>query len=151
MALLNVGDKAPNFESVDQNGRKVSLDSLKGKPVVLYFYPKDDTPGCTVEACNFRDNYSEYSKHGVTVLGVSVDSSTSHKKFADKFNLNFTLVADDAKKISRDYGTLGERSASRVTYIIDGNGKIAYVYPKVSPKEHAMEVLHKMRELNLVK
>lgn len=151
MALLNVGDKAPDFESVDQNGKKVSLNSFKGKPVVLYFYPKDDTPGCTAEACNFRDNSSEYSKHGVVVLGVSVDSSSSHRKFADKFNLNFTLVADDSKKISKEYGTLGERSASRVTYLIDGNGKVAYVYPKVSPKEHALEVMQKLRELKLVK
>ena len=151
MELLKVGDRAPDFESVDQNGNKVKLSSFKGKPVVLYFYPKDDTPGCTAEACNFRDNSSMYEKSGVKVLGVSVDGQNSHKKFVDKYNLNFTLVADDSKSISKNYGTLGERSASRVTYLIDPDGKIAYVYPKVSPKEHAVEVLEKLKELKLVK
>ena len=150
MELLKVGDRAPDFESVDQNGNKVKLSSFRGKPVVVYFYPKDDTPGCTAEACNFRDNYSEYEKHGVKVLGVSVDGPNSHRKFVDKYNLNFTLVADDKKEISRMYGTLGERSASRVTYLIDRDGKIAHVYPKVSPKEHAVELLQKMKELKMV-
>ncbi len=147
--LLNVGDSAPDFSSVDQNGQPVNLGSFKGKPVVLYFYPKDNTPGCTTEACNFRDNNELYEKAGVKVLGVSVDSQKSHKNFVDKYNLNFTLVADDSKTIAESYGVLGGKTASRVTYLIDKDGKIAHVYPKVSPKEHAVEVMSKLRELGL--
>lgn len=147
--LLKVGDSAPDFSSVDQDGNPVKLSQLKGQPVVIYFYPRDNTPGCTTEACNFRDNYDLYTKAGVTVLGVSVDSQKSHRNFVDKYELNFTLVVDDKKDISKSYGTLGERSASRVTYIIDREGKVAHVYPKVSPKSHAVEVMEKIKELGL--
>lgn len=147
--LLKVGETAPDFTSVDQDGKSVKLSDFKGSPVVLYFYPKDNTPGCTVEACNFRDNNEVYTNAGVKVLGVSVDGQNSHKNFVNKYELNFTLVVDDKKGISQSYGTLGERSASRVTYIIDKNGKIAHVYPKVSPKEHATEVMSKIKELGL--
>ena len=147
--LLEVGDAAPDFSSVDQEGQPVKLGDFRGKPVVLYFYPKDDTPGCTAEACNFRDNNELYEKAGVKVLGVSVDSQKSHKKFVDKYNLNFTLVADDGKAIAESYGVLGDRSAKRVTYLIGRDGKIAHVYPKVSPKEHAVEVMAKLKELGL--
>lgn len=149
--LLSIGDIAPDFESVDQNGSTVKLSSFRGKPVVVYFYPKDDTPGCTAEACNFRDNFGDYEKAGVKVLGISVDSQNSHKKFEQKYGLNFTLVADDSKKIASDYGTLSERNAKRVTYIVDPEGKVAHVYPKVSPREHAVEVMSKLKELGLVK
>ena len=150
MELLNVGDTAPDFSSVDQNGKPVRLSDFKGKPVVVYFYPKDDTPGCTKEACNFRDNYSEYEKAGVKVLGISVDDPHSHKKFEEKYKLNFTLVADHEKKISENYGVLGDRNAKRVTYIIGKDGKVAHVYPKVSPDEHATEVMKKLKELKMV-
>ena len=150
MELLNVGDNAPDFSSVDQNGKPVRLSDFKGKPVVVYFYPKDDTPGCTKEACNFRDNYQEYEKAGVKVLGVSVDDPHSHKKFEEKYKLNFTLVADHEKKISENYGVLGDRNAKRVTYLIGKDGKVAHVYPKVSPDEHATEVMKKLKELKMV-
>ncbi len=147
--LLKVGDAAPEFSSVDQDGKPLKLGDFKGKPVVLYFYPKDDTPGCTAEACNFRDNNELYENAGVKVLGVSVDGQKSHKKFVDKYNLNFTLVADDKKSIAQSYGVLGGNTASRVTYLINREGKIAHVYPKVSPKEHAVEVMSKLNELGL--
>lgn len=148
--LLKVGEAAPDFESTDQNGNTVKLSSLRGNPVVLYFYPRDNTPGCTTEACNFRDNYSEYRKHNVTVLGVSTDGEDSHKKFEKKYDLNFTLVVDKNKDISDKFGTLSGNSAKRVTYLIGPDGKVLHVYPKVSPKEHAVEVLAKLRELNLL-
>lgn len=147
--LLKVGSTAPDFEAFDQNGSTVKLSSFRGSPVVLYFYPRDNTPGCTVEACNFRDNNTEFEKKGVKVLGVSVDSVNSHKKFQDKFDLNFTLVSDSGKSISQSYGTFGGSSASRITYIIDKDGKIAFVYPRVTPKEHGREVLAKLQELSL--
>ena len=150
MELLKVGDTAPDFNSVDQNGKPVRLSDFKGKPVVVYFYPKDDTPGCTKEACNFRDNYAEYEKAGVKVLGISVDDPHSHKKFEEKYKLNFTLVADHEKKISENFGVLGDRNAKRVTYIIGKDGKIAHVYPKVSPDEHAVEVMQKLKELKML-
>lgn len=149
--LLKAGERAPDFTSVDQKGNKVKLSSFIGSPVVLYFYPKDDTPGCTKEACNFRDNFSQFEKKGVKVLGVSVDDSESHRKFQDKYKLNFTLVADDSTEISRAYGTLADTVARRVTYLIDGEGKIAYVYPSVKPDQHSVEVMEKLTELNLVK
>ncbi|AKA48096.1 alkyl hydroperoxide reductase [uncultured archaeon] len=146
---LETGTKAPDFESVDQNGNPVKLSDYDGKVRVVYFYPRDNTPGCTKEACNFRDNYEEYEKNGIKVFGISVDSEKSHKNFADKYELNFTLVADKSKEISEKYGVLGVSSARRVTYLIDREGTIAHVYPKVSPKEHATEVLKKIEELGL--
>lgn len=147
---LKEGMQAPDFTSVDQMGRQVSLSQYKGHPVVVYFYPKDDTPGCTTEACNFRDNNTEFEKKGIKVLGVSVDSTQSHKKFQEKYGLNFTLVADNSKEISEKYGVLGGSTARRVTFIIGKDGKIAHVYPKVTPKDHATEVLSKMHELGLI-
>ncbi|MEM0155319.1 MAG: peroxiredoxin [Thermoplasmataceae archaeon] len=147
---LTVGMEAPDFVSADQMGREVRLSQFKGKPVVLYFYPKDDTPGCTVEACNFRDNNEEFEKKGVKVLGVSVDTPQSHKKFQDKFGLNFTLVADHSKEISQKYNVLSGSTARRVTYIISKDGKVAHIYPKVTPKDHATEVMSKLRELKLI-
>ena len=147
---LNVGEKAPDFESVDQEGKKIKLSHFKGSPVVLYFYPKDNTPGCTAEACNFRDNLESLQSHGIKVLGVSVDDEKSHKKFQEKYNLNFPLVVDDKKSITESYKAKGMFGAKRITYIIDGDGKIAFVYPKVKPNGHAVEVLEKIKELKLV-
>jgi peroxiredoxin Q/BCP len=147
--LLEVGAKAPSFSTIDQNGEKVKLGDFKGRPVVLFFYPKDDTPGCTREACGFRDAYAEIREAGAEVLGVSVDGQASHKKFAEKFDLPYRLLVDDEKKIVEDYGVWGEKKnygktymgTHRVTYVVDGNGKIAAVYPKVKPDEHAAEIL----------
>lgn len=146
---LEAGTAAPDFESVDQNGEKVRLSDYSGKVRVVYFYPRDNTPGCTTEACNFRDNNEEFEKLGIKVFGISVNSQKAHKGFADKYELNFPLVVDDSKEISKNYGVLGPSSAKRVTYIVDKEGKIAYVYPKVSPKEHAKQVLDKISELGL--
>ena len=149
MALLEVGDKAPAFQTTDQDGDEVSLRDFKGKKLVLYFYPKDDTPGCTKEACSFRDGWSKFRRKGVAVLGVSVDDEKSHRKFADKFSLPFPLLADTDKEIVKAYGVWGEKSmygrkymgTHRVTYLVDEKGKIAAVWPKVKPDAHADEVL----------
>jgi peroxiredoxin Q/BCP len=149
METLKIGDTAPDFEAIDQDGNKVRLSDFRDDVVVLYFYPRDNTPGCTMEAKNFRDNIDLFKEKGIKVLGVSVDSSESHKKFQDKFNLNFTLVSDKPKDIVKKYGVLGLATAKRVTYIIK-DGKIVYVYPKVSPKEHAKEVYGKIVDLKLI-
>jgi thioredoxin-dependent peroxiredoxin len=149
MTLLEVGDKAPAFQTTNQDGDVVSLRDFKGKKVVLYFYPKDDTPGCTKEACAFRDGWSKFRRKGVAVLGVSVDDEKSHRRFADKFSLPFPLLADTDKEIVKAYGVWGEKSmygrkymgTHRVTYLIDEKGKIAAVWPKVKPDAHADEVL----------
>ena len=133
MALLAVGDKAPAFKSTDQDGKPVSLSEYKGQKLVVYFYPKDDTPGCTKEACSIRDGWSRFRKKKVAVLGVSVDDAKSHRKFVDKFSLPFRLAADTDKSIVK--GT------NRVTYLIDEKGKIAAVWPKVKPEGHADEIL----------
>lgn len=146
---LAVGTKAPDFESVDQDGKRIKLSDFDGKIRVVYFYPRDNTPGCTTEACNFRDNFDSYEAKGIKVFGISVDSEKSHRNFADKYQLNFTLVVDNSKDISEKYGVLGPSSAKRVTYIIDREGNVAYVYPKVTPKEHATDVLKKIEELGL--
>jgi peroxiredoxin Q/BCP len=149
MALLDVGDKAPAFKTTNQDGEPVSLSDFKGRKVALYFYPKDDTPGCTKEACSFRDGWSKFRKRGLTVLGVSTDDEKSHRKFADKFSLPFPLLADTDRAIVKAYGVWGEKSmygrkymgTHRVTYLIDEKGKIAAVWPKVKPDGHADEVL----------
>ena len=149
MSHLKEGDKAPAFTAKDQNGKEASLSDYKGKKVVLYFYPKDDTPGCTAQACNLRDNYSELQKKGFVVLGVSVDSAKSHKKFEEKFDLPFTLVSDDEKKIVEAYGVWGEKKfmgktymgTNRVTFLIDEEGVIKKILSKVDTKNHTEEVL----------
>jgi len=148
--MLNVGDVAPDFKAKDQNGRDVSLGEFKGRPVILYFYPKDDTPGCTKEACSFRDDMSSYSDAGVIVLGVSADGVDSHRKFTEKYGLNFTLVSDKDKSIINAYGVRGALFTKRSTFIIDGDRKIVHVFPSVSPDGHAKEVLEKLRELKLI-
>jgi peroxiredoxin Q/BCP len=145
---LKIGDIAPDFEIPLGSGRG-KLSDYRGKIVVVYFYPKDFTPGCTTEACNFRDNISDFKSRGIEVIGVSIDSEVSHKKFADKYSLPFLLAPDSSKDISRKYNVLGPGAAKRVTFIIDKDGKVAYVFPKVNPKEHAVEVLGKIKELGL--
>lgn len=147
--MLEIGDKAPAFTALDQDGKKISLSDFKGKQVVLYFYPKDMTPGCTVEACAFRDGHGALQKAGAVVLGVSKDPVPSHKKFADKFSLPFSLLADEDLKIMKAYGAWGEKSlygrkfmgTLRVTYIINSNGKIKAVFKKVKPAGHDREIL----------
>lgn len=149
MSLLSPGTPAPAFSGVDQNGKPISLDSLKGKKVVLYFYPKDDTPGCTKEACNLRDNYDALLKAGYQVIGVSVDDEKSHKKFATKYNLPFPLLPDTDHQIVEAYGVWGEKSmygkkymgTNRVTYVIDENGIIAEAIDKVKVDDHTAQIL----------
>src|SRR6476660_2987687 len=143
------GSVAPNFTARDANGELLRLKDLRGQKVVLYFYPKDDTPGCTKEACSFRDAFSKFKKRGITVLGVSPDKEASHKKFAAKYNLPFTLLADTDHSISEAYGVYGEKKfmgrtylgVRRTTFLIDERGKIKKVFEKVKPEEHASEVL----------
>lgn len=146
---LKEGDFAPEFSTNANGGGKISLAGFKGKNVILYFYPKDDTPGCTKEACAFRDNFSEFKKRGAIVLGVNPDSVKSHDKFVEKFKLPFTLLADEDKKIVEAYGVWGEKSfmgrkyqgVYRVTFLIGPDGKIKKIWPRVKPDEHAAEVL----------
>ncbi|MGC8644725.1 MAG: peroxiredoxin [Thermoplasmata archaeon] len=149
MVTLKEGDAAPDFE-IPGTGDRRKLSDYRGNVVVVYFYPKDFTPGCTTEACEFRDTYPEFRSKGIEVFGISVDSQNSHKKFAERYSLPFPLVPDDSKEIAKRYGVLGESSAKRVTFIVGRDGKIAFVFPKVSPKEHAREVLRKIEELRLI-
>jgi len=140
---------APEFTLLDETGINRSLQDYKGKWVVLYFYPKDDTPGCTTEACNFRDDYSAYEKAGVTILGVSKDSPKSHAKFKAKYQLPFTLLADEEHKVAELYGVWGRKKYMgkeydgmfRTTYLIDPEGKIIKVFENVKPADHSAEVL----------
>lgn len=149
MATLKEGDKAPAIKAKDQSGKAVSLSDFKGKKVILYFYPKDDTPGCTKEACNFRDNYAALKKKGFEVIGVSTDSEKSHQKFIEKYELPFSLLVDDEKKIVNDYGVWGEKSfmgrkymgTNRVTFIISEDGKIEKIITKVDTGDSAKQVL----------
>jgi peroxiredoxin Q/BCP len=146
---LKVGQKAPDFTVLNDKDEKVKLSDFKGQKVVLYFYPKDDTPGCTKEACAFRDGIKELKKHGAAVIGVSADSVDSHKKFKTKFDLNFPLLADTDKKIVEAYGTWKEKSMygkkymgiERTTFIIDEQGKISHIFPKVKVDAHYDEVI----------
>ena len=146
---LKEGDVAPTFSATTNGGAKVSLADFKGKNVILYFYPKDDTPGCTKEACAFRDQFAELKKRGAMVLGVSTDPVKSHDKFADKFSLPFLLLADEDKKIVGAYGVWGEKSfmgrkymgTHRVTFLIGPDGRIKRIWPQVKPDEHATEVM----------
>lgn len=147
--MLKVGDKAPPFSLEADSGPKVALKDLKGKPVVLYFYPKDDTSGCTTEACEFRDNWKAVQARGAVVLGVSPDTVASHEKFKAKYKLPFTLLADPDHAVAEAYGAWGEKSMYgrkyhgilRSTFIIDGAGRISTIFPRVKPRGHAAEVL----------
>jgi len=152
---LDAGAKAPDFTLPDQNGKEHSLSDYQGKWVLLYFYPKDDTPGCTTEACGIRDSWSAFKRRKAVVLGVSPDSVKKHEKFATKFDLPFTLLADSDKKVVQAYGVWGKKKfmgreymgVNRVSFLIDPKGKIAKVYPKVKPAEHAAEVLEDLKTL----
>ena len=152
---LKAGDTAPPFDLPDGTGGRVSLASLKGKPVVLYFYPKDDTPGCTREACDFRDQNAAFAQAGATVLGVSPDGPDSHQKFAGKFSLTFPLLSDTDHKVAEAYGVWGEKTnygrtymgITRATFLIDKHGKVARVWPKVKVDGHADQVLEAVRAL----
>jgi peroxiredoxin Q/BCP len=149
MPIPQVGSQAPDFQLSDHSGRTVSLSQLAGKSVVLYFYPKDDTPGCTVEACNFRDEHSALQKAGAVVLGVSPDNEKSHQRFATKFSLPFPLLTDAEHKVAEAYGAWGEKvnygrtymGIIRSTILIDPQGKVKQVWPKVKVKGHVEEVL----------
>ncbi len=149
MPQLKQGDQAPSFNSKDQNGNPVSLDQFKGKKIVLYFYPKDSTPGCTAEACDFRDNYQGLKAKGIEVLGVSIDDEKSHQKFIAKYELPFTLLADTDKEIVEAYGVWGEKSMygktymgiNRTTFIIDEEGVIAHIISKVDTANATEQVL----------
>jgi thioredoxin-dependent peroxiredoxin len=138
---LSVGDKAPAFTVKDTSGNTVSLVDYSGKTVVIYFYPKDDTPGCTKEACSFRDSYAEYQGKNITVFGVSMDDEASHQKFTTKFSLPFPLLADTDGAIAKAYDVDGGGYAKRVTYVIDGTGSISHVYTTVKAETHAKDIL----------
>lgn len=147
--MLNEGDIAPDFTTKDQNGNAVKLSDFKGKRVVLYFYPKDDTPGCTKEACSLRDSFDVFEEKGIKILGVSTDDEKSHQKFITKYNLPFDLLADTEKEIVEAYGVWGEKNMygkkyfgiNRTTFLIDEDGRIVKIFKKVKVDEHADEVL----------
>ncbi|MCF8228755.1 MAG: thioredoxin-dependent thiol peroxidase [Bacteroidales bacterium] len=149
MAKFSTGDKAPDFQAKDQNGNTVSLSDYKGQKVILYFYPKDNTPGCTAEACNLRDNYQELQDKGFKIIGVSADSEKSHKNFASKYDLPFPLIPDTEKEIINAYGVWGPKKfmgkeyegINRKTFIIDENGKIETIFEKVKTKDHTNQIL----------
>jgi peroxiredoxin Q/BCP len=146
---IKKGLPAPDFSLKDDEGRMRALSEFQGTKIVLYFYPKDDTPGCTTEACNFRDDYSAYVDAGITIMGVSPDSVKSHEKFKRKFDLPFSLLADEDHKISEAYGVWGKKNfmgkeymgVFRTTFIIDEKGRIAHVFEDVKPSEHSKEIL----------
>lgn len=147
--MLEAGDKAPEIESIDQDGNPIKLSDFKGKKIVLYFYPKDNTPGCTAESCNLRDNYEALQKQGYVVLGVSGDSAKSHKKFIEKHELPFPLIADEDKSVHNAFGTWGEKQmygktymgTLRTTFIINEEGVIEEVITKVKTKDHTAQIL----------
>jgi len=151
---LNQRSKAPTFELLDQDGKLHRLDDYSGKTIVLYFYPKDDTPGCVKEACSFRDSFAAFKQQGIPVLGVSPDSVKSHAKFQEKYQLPFTLLADEDHAVSELYGVWGLKKymgreyygVNRTTFILDGKGEIIKVYENVKPDEHAQEILTMLAE-----
>jgi len=146
---LKIGNKAPDFESINQNGDKVKLSDFIGKKVVLYFYPRDNTPGCTAQACNLKDNYNTLQQNGYTILGISKDSPKSHQKFINKYDLPFDLIADEDQNIHIKYGTWIEKSmygknymgTARWTFLIDEKGNIENIIQKVKTKEHTSQIL----------
>jgi thioredoxin-dependent peroxiredoxin len=150
--MIEVGKKAPDFSLPDQDGVTRKLSDYRGKPVVLYFYPKDDTPGCTKEACSFRDSFAEYREAGIEVLGVSIDDENSHRKFRDKYELPFTLLSDKDKKVVEKYGVWVEKTnygkkymgIARKTFLIDKHGIVTYIFDKVNTEGHASEVMEKL-------
>ena len=155
VSAIKVGSAAPDFSLSDQYGRKHKPSDYRGKWVVLYFYPKDDTPGCTKEACAIRDGFGRFEKLRVKVLGVSVDSAASHKKFSEKYDLPFTLLSDEKKKVVKKYGVWRKKrmmgreymGTTRTSFLIDPDGKIAKVYEKVDPAVHATELLRDLADI----
>lgn len=153
--MIEEGKPAPDFTLLDQDGRDVSLKTLKGKPVVLYFYPRDATPGCTTEACDFRDARAEYESADAVVLGVSPDTAASHKKFAEKFELPFTLLADPEKEVCQAYGVWKEKNmygktsmgVERTTIVIDADGVVRRVFPRVKVAGHVAQVMEALKSL----
>jgi peroxiredoxin Q/BCP len=149
MRMIEVGQKAPDFSLADQAGRTVTLSGFQGSPIVLYFYPKDDTPGCAKEACAFRDAFAEYRKRGAVILGVSPDDPASHARFAGKFDLPFTLVADPEHTLCENYGVWKEKNmygrksmgVERTTFVIDGRGIVCNVFPRVKLDGHSDAVI----------
>ncbi|HAQ70406.1 thioredoxin-dependent thiol peroxidase [Salibacteraceae bacterium] len=149
MNKINEGEKAPSFEGKDQNGKTIKLEGFKGKKVVLYFYPKDDTPGCTAEACNLRDNYKSLMDKGIQIIGVSADTEAKHQKFIEKYSLPFPLIADTEKEVIEAFGVWGEKKfmgkvydgIHRVTYVIDEEGIVIKRFDKVKTKEHTEQIL----------
>jgi peroxiredoxin Q/BCP len=149
MSHLSVGDQAPDFQGIDQHGKSVNLSDYRGQKVILYFYPKDDTPGCTKEACNLRDHYEQLQQHGFQVLGVSIDDVHSHEQFASKYELPFRLVADPEKTIVDQYGVYGEKNSfgkkkmgtKRTTFVIDEQGQIEHIFRQVKSEDHAQQIL----------
>ena len=150
-----IGDRAPDFRLPSTEGKDLGLKDFKGKTVVLYFYPKDDTPGCTKEACSFRDSISELRSAGAEIVGVSTDSLDSHEKFRQKHNLNFPLLSDESSDVVKMYGAWKEKNlygrrswgVARMTYLIGADGRVKKVYKKVSPEEHAQQILSDLRAL----
>jgi thioredoxin-dependent peroxiredoxin len=149
MATLKKGDKAPYFEGVNQEGKEISLNSFKGTKLILFFYPKDNTPGCTAEACDLNENYRTWLDKGYEIIGVSPDSVKSHQKFVDKFGLKFNLLADEEKKILESYGAWGEKKmygkpymgVLRTTFVIDESGVIEEIFDKVDTKNHSSQIV----------
>jgi peroxiredoxin Q/BCP len=153
--LIPVGSPAPDFTLQDETGEKVTLSQLQGKPVILYFYPKDDTPGCTTEACNFRDDYTDFEKAGVRIIGVSPDTPESHMKFKRKYDLPFPLLSDPDHKVCDLYGVWGPKKfmgksyegVLRTTYLISSNGTILHVFENVKPADHSKQILSLLDEI----
>lgn len=149
MVKLKVGDKAPGFSGLNQEGKEIKLEDFTGQKLILYFYPKDDTPGCTAEACNFNDNLNNWLEKGYSVVGVSPDSVESHRKFREKYGLRFDLVADPEKEILQEYGVWGEKNrfgkkymgVLRTTFIIDEDGIIQKIFEKVETKNHTEQII----------
>ena len=154
MAKLKIGDKAPDFKGVDQNNNSISLSDFIGKKVILYFYPKANTPGCTAQACNLRDNYDDLLKKGFKIIGVSADSVQKQNNFARKYQLPFPLIADTEKEVLKLYGAWGEKKMYgrtfegiiRMTYVIDEKGIIEQIFNKVKTKEHSEQILEAMKQ-----
>jgi|TARA_Y100001968_G_scaffold329239_1_gene378137 peroxiredoxin Q/BCP len=151
MTHLKIGDDAPEINSIDENGEKITLSQFKGKKVILYFYPKDMTPGCTAQACNLTENYQELQSQGYEVLGVSCDSVAKHQKFIEKYNLSFSLISDEQKKVVQDYGVWGMKKfmgreymgINRTTFLINEKGVINDIITKVDTKQHTNQILNR--------
>lgn len=152
MTTLKIGQQAPDFKAIDQDGKSIGLSSFKGSKVILYFYPKADTPGCTAESCNLRDNYDDLMNKGYQIIGVSADSVTKQKKFAEKYNLPFRLIADENKEVIKAYGAWGVKKMYgkdyegiiRTTIVIDEKGEILKIFDKVDTKNHAEQIMEAM-------